>query len=175
MYSTLLTEIQNGISIITINRPDKLSAINKQVMADIDAAMDEVYSNNERRVKKTAKEFAKSLLEKGKFPMSMIHDNKETGRLLGDSQQASSLGKKLMDEILAPRYENIWLVGGAKLCQDFLRLGLVDEIRLSIVPVLLGDGLHLFDNLDVEERWSLRDIAAYKSGVVELWYRRPNR
>jgi dihydrofolate reductase len=83
--------------------------------------------------------------------------------------------KKLVDEILASRYENIWLVGGAKLCQEFLRLGLVDEIRLSIVPVLLGDGLHLFDNLDGEERWSLRDIAAYKSGVVELWYRRANR
>ena len=59
------------------------------------------------------------------------------------------------------------------LCQEFLRLGLVDEIRLSIVPVLLGDGVHLFDNLDTGEKWSLKDIAAYKSGVVELWYRRP--
>lgn len=59
----------------------------------------QVYSNNERRVKKTAKELAKSLLEKPKFPMSSIHDNKETGRLLGDSQQASSLAKKLMDDM----------------------------------------------------------------------------
>jgi dihydrofolate reductase len=81
--------------------------------------------------------------------------------------------KKLVHEILAPRFANIWLVGGAMLCQEFLRLGLVDEIRLSIVPVLLGDGVHLFDNLDTEEKWSLKDIAAYKSGVVELWYRRP--
>jgi dihydrofolate reductase len=48
--------------------------------------------------------------------------------------------KKLVDEILAPRFANIWLVGGAMLCQEFLRLRLVDEIRLSIVPVLLGDG-----------------------------------
>jgi len=45
--------------------------------------------------------------------------------------------KKLVDEILAPRYGNIWLVGGAMLCQSFLRLGLVDEISLMIIPVLL--------------------------------------
>ena len=61
--------------------------------------------------------------------------------------------KRLVGEILAPRYENIWLVGGAMLGQSFLRLGLVDEIRLSIIPVLLGDGLRLFDNSGTEVRW----------------------
>src|SRR6516225_5153152 len=54
--------------------------------------------------------------------------------------------KRLVSEILAPRYGNIWLVGGAMLCQSFLRLGLVDEIRLAVMPILLGDGLRLFDN-----------------------------
>jgi dihydrofolate reductase len=81
--------------------------------------------------------------------------------------------RKLVDEILAPRYGNIWLVGGAMLCQSFLRLGLVDEIRLSIIPVLLGDGLRLFDNSGTEERWHLRNVVAYKTGVVDLWYRLP--
>jgi dihydrofolate reductase len=80
--------------------------------------------------------------------------------------------EKLVDEILAPRYGNIWLVGGAMLCQDFLRLGLVDEIRLSIVPVLLGDGLRLFENSGIETRWRLKNVAAYKTAVVELVYRR---
>jgi len=79
--------------------------------------------------------------------------------------------KKLVDEILAPRYGNIWLVGGAMLCQSFLRLDLVDEIRLAIVPVLLGDGLRLFDNSGIESRWHLKNVIAYKTGVVELLYR----
>ena len=79
--------------------------------------------------------------------------------------------KKLVDEILAPRYGNIWLVGGAMLCQSFLRLDLVDEIRLVIVPVLLGDGLRLFDNSGIERRWHLKDVVAYKTGLVELLYR----
>ena len=78
--------------------------------------------------------------------------------------------KRLVDEILAPRYGNIWLVGGAMLCQSFLRLGLVDEIRLSIIPVLLGDGLRLFDNSGIERRWHLKNVVAYKTGVVELLY-----
>jgi dihydrofolate reductase len=81
--------------------------------------------------------------------------------------------KRLVDEILAPRYGNIWLVGGAMLCQSFLRLGLVDEIRLSIVPVLLGDGLRLFDNSSTEERWQLKNVVAYKTGIVELLYQLP--
>ncbi len=79
--------------------------------------------------------------------------------------------KRLVEEILAPRYENIWLVGGAMLCQSFLKLGLVDEIRLSIAPVMLGDGLSLFGNSGAETRWRLKDVIAYKTGFVELLYR----
>jgi dihydrofolate reductase len=79
--------------------------------------------------------------------------------------------KRLVKEILAPRYGNIWLVGGAMLCQSFLKLGLVDEIRLSIIPVLLGDGLRLFDNSGTEVKWHLKNVVAYKTGVVELLYR----
>jgi dihydrofolate reductase len=80
--------------------------------------------------------------------------------------------KKLVDEILAPRYRNIWLVGGAMLCQSFLRLDLVDKIRLAIIPILLGDGLRLFDNSVIESRWNLKDVVAYKTGMVELSYQR---
>ena len=77
--------------------------------------------------------------------------------------------KTLVDVKLAPRYRNIWLVGGAILCQRFLELGLVDEIKLTIAPVLLGEGLRLFGSL-TEERWNLKNVVAYKNGFVELSY-----
>src|ERR1700722_15566126 len=80
--------------------------------------------------------------------------------------------KRLVDEILAPRYANIWLVGGAMSGQSFLRLGLVDEIRLMIAPVILGDGLHLFGDSGTEQKWHLKNVIAYKNGFVELSYRR---
>jgi len=78
--------------------------------------------------------------------------------------------KRLVDQILAPRYRNIWLVGGAMLCQSFLELGLVDEIRLTIAPVLLGEGLRLFGGSPTEDRWKLKNVVAYKNGFVELSY-----
>jgi dihydrofolate reductase len=80
--------------------------------------------------------------------------------------------KRLLGEVLEPRYGNIWVVGGALLSQSFLRLGLVDEIRLMIAPVLLGDGLHLFGDSGTEQKWHLKNVVAYKNGYVELSYRR---
>ena len=82
--------------------------------------------------------------------------------------------KRLINEILAPRYGNIWLVGGAMLSQSFLRLGLVDEIRLTIAPVLLGEGLRLFSDSGAETRWRLKDVVAYKNGFVSVAYGRPS-
>jgi dihydrofolate reductase len=77
--------------------------------------------------------------------------------------------KTLVDVKLAPRFRNIWLVGGATLCQRFLSLGLVDDIRLIVAPVLLGDGLRLF-GCQNEERWNLKNVVAYRNGFVELSY-----
>ena len=49
MYQTLLTTLENRIFTITINRPDKLNALNQQVMDDLNDAIDEAYSNDEIR------------------------------------------------------------------------------------------------------------------------------
>ena len=76
----------------------------------------------------------------------------------------------LLKERLAPRYCNIWLVGGAMLSQRLLELSLVDEIKLTIAPVLLGDGLRFFGGSLAEQRWSLKNVVAYKNGFVELSY-----
>jgi dihydrofolate reductase len=97
-----------------------------------------------------------------------------TGRKLPSTRESvefySGDLKTLFDEKLAPRFRNIWLVGGAMLCQRFLELGLVNEIKLMVAPVLLGDGLRLFGGSLKEERWDLKKVVAYKNGFVELSY-----
>jgi len=77
---------------------------------------------------------------------------------------------KLVNERLKPNYNNVWLVGGAKLAKDFIRSGLADEIRQSILPVMLGDGLLFFDQIGQEQSLHLKDVTAYKNGMVELLY-----
>ncbi|MBV9988834.1 MAG: enoyl-CoA hydratase/isomerase family protein [Chitinophagaceae bacterium] len=46
MYQTLLSFLEDGILTVTINRPDKLNALNKQVFSDLNTVLDEIYSND---------------------------------------------------------------------------------------------------------------------------------
>jgi dihydrofolate reductase len=78
--------------------------------------------------------------------------------------------QRLIAERIKPKYNNVWLVGGAMLANNFMRLQLVDEIRLAILPVILGDGTLLFDRVGIQQVLHLKDVIAYKSGMVELIY-----
>ncbi len=76
----------------------------------------------------------------------------------------------LVSDRLKPKYKNIWLVGGAELVKEFICLKLADEIRLTIAPTILGDGLLFFDYVGIEQTLHLKDVTAYQNGMVELWY-----
>ncbi len=76
----------------------------------------------------------------------------------------------LVAEHLKPNYRNVWVVGGALLVRDFLRLGLADEIRMPVLPIILGDGTPFFDHIGQEKLLRLSDVTAYKNGMVELCY-----
>ena len=78
---------------------------------------------------------------------------------------------KLVNERLKPNYGNVWLVGGAQLTKDFIRFNLADEIRQSILPIILGDGTPFFDQIGQEQALHLKNVTAYKSGMVELCYK----
>jgi len=77
---------------------------------------------------------------------------------------------KLVNDRLKPTYNNIWVVGGAMIAKDLVRLKLADDIVISIMPVILGDGTLFFDYIGQEQRLHLKDVTAYKDGMVELSY-----
>ena len=71
---------------------------------------------------------------------------------------------------LRPTFRSIWFVGGGAVSGECLRLGLADEIRYSILPILIGDGIPFFERLDRDIVLHLAEVNAYKSGMVELRY-----
>lgn len=77
---------------------------------------------------------------------------------------------KLVNERLKPKYKSVWVAGGATLTKDLIRQKLADEIRVSILPIILGDGLLFFDNIGQEQALHLKDTTAYKNGMIELCY-----
>jgi dihydrofolate reductase len=56
---------------------------------------------------------------------------------------------------LRPTFRTIWFVGGGAVSGECLRLGLADEVRYSILPILIGDGIPFFEKLD-------RDISIWR-------------
>ena len=77
---------------------------------------------------------------------------------------------QFVNEQLRPTFRSIWFVGGGVVCGECLRLGLADEVRYSVLPIVIGDGIRFFEGLDREVPLHLAEVKAYKSGTVELCY-----
>lgn len=61
----------------------------------------------------------------------------------------------------------IWLVGGADLANQFLENKMIDKMIISIMPLILGDGIRLFDK-QREIGLELKNSKEFKTGVVQL-------
>lgn len=67
--------------------------------------------------------------------------------------------------------KDIWLFGGASLTGSLMQAGLVDELQLSVHPLLLGQGKSLFtDHVQGRTQLRLQETLTYSSGLVQLWY-----
>ena len=77
---------------------------------------------------------------------------------------------ELVNGRLRPAFRSIWFVGGGMVSGECLRRGLADEVRYSILPILVGDGISFFEKLDRDVALHLVEVKAYKTGTVELRY-----
>jgi enoyl-CoA hydratase len=140
MYSTLLTETENNIFIITVNRPDKLNAINKQVMADLDKAMNEVYNNNK----------IKSVIITGAGPKAFVAGadiNEFVGLTKDEGTALAKTGQDIFFRIenchkpIVAAVNGFALGGGCelamachfRLCSDNAKFG-QPEVNLGLIP-----------------------------------------
>ncbi len=78
--------------------------------------------------------------------------------------------RRLVEEQLKPRFRSIWFVGGGAVSGECLRRGLADEVRYSILPILIGDGIAFFEGLDRDVALHLLEVKGYQSGMVAVRY-----
>ena len=77
---------------------------------------------------------------------------------------------EFVNDRLRPSFRSIWFAGGGALSAECINLGLADELRYSILPVLIGDGIRFFENLDKDVALHLMEVKGYESGMVSLRY-----
>lgn len=67
--------------------------------------------------------------------------------------------------------KDICIAGGANTAQQFLQAGLIDELNIHLAPVLIGEGLRLFEHLGPQGATLERIKALESAGVTHLYYR----
>ncbi len=67
---------------------------------------------------------------------------------------------------------DIWLVGGGEITKLLHDEGLIDEYLLTLIPVILGEGIELFPNIKLKQKLKLTSHKVYDDGVANMYYER---
>lgn len=102
----------------------------------------------------------------------LSHQVRDPALLRPDVVFTSDDIEAVLDKARQLTTKKIWIEGGANVAQQFIRRDLVDEIVLSIVPVILGNGIRLFDKTDAPVELTLRETRTFDHGLVQLTYTR---
>lgn len=78
---------------------------------------------------------------------------------------------ELLQKLKLQDGRDIWICGGANLVQQLMSADLIDRYYISVIPTLLGKGIHLFGEFSEERKLSLVKTQNY-NGIVELIYER---
>lgn len=78
---------------------------------------------------------------------------------------------RFLKELKERKGLDIWLIGGGKANTLLLNEGLIDEIRIFLMPIILSDGIDVFETFPKETQLKLVHTISYSSGAVELNYR----
>jgi dihydrofolate reductase len=77
---------------------------------------------------------------------------------------------QLVNHLKAQSGKNIYCDGGAEVANELMKNNLIDELIVSIIPVLLGDGIKLFNDGRPEKELNLVSSKQFESGLVQLHY-----
>lgn len=77
---------------------------------------------------------------------------------------------EIFHEQLRGTYADIWVAGGSVVASECLSQGLADELRYTVLPVVLGRGIPFFSTLNRDVPLHLTEVTPYANGTVELRY-----
>ena len=83
------------------------------------------------------------------------------------SEDAATFVRRLKNE----KGKDIFVMGGGELAKSLFEAGLIDELRMTIHPILLGSGIPLFLPMNQQIGWELTESKAFKNGCVWVTYR----
>lgn len=117
-----------------------------------------------------------SLKEAGDYPYegkkAFVFSSKETASPHPDVTFVTESIESWLAQAKQENGGTIWLMGGAKLVDECLQAGLVDELTLSVHPILLGQGIPLYRGRQPETPLELVSSKAYSTGLVRSVYRK---
>ena len=79
---------------------------------------------------------------------------------------------ELVRQLKSENGKNIYCDGGAEIANELLKNDLIDELIISVVPVLVGDGTRLFKDGRPEQQLELLNAKTFDTGLTQLHYRR---
>ncbi len=66
--------------------------------------------------------------------------------------------------------KSVWLMGGGKIAGSFRQVGLISRYMIAVIPIILGDGIPLFDGAQRRDPLKLTDSKVFPTGIVMLTY-----
>lgn len=116
------------------------------------------------------KEIGASHYDNGKRDVYVITsiERPDNGRIKFHSGNLSALVTKLKSQ----EGKDIYCDGGAQVIHELLKNDLIDEITISIVPILVGNGIRLFKDGSPEQLLEFVNAKTFESGLVQLSYKR---
>jgi dihydrofolate reductase len=155
---------------------DWLEEANKAVPADTDLGYDRFFASIDALV--MGRNTFEQVLSFPQWPYGtkpLVVLSRSLTRLPDGVPQSVSLSNEAPEKLVAHMeregFRHLYVDGG-KTIRNFLRAGLIDEMTITIVPVLIGEGLPLFGETGADVHYSLIASQAFDFGFVQNTYRK---
>lgn len=106
----------------------------------------------------------------GRYNVVITHQE----NLLADSADVLITNKsprEVLDHLQAKGFETAFVAGGGELNGAFLSAGLIDELYLTVEPLVFGKGIKLFGDLDFENKLELIEVTKLSDNEIQFHYR----